>query len=80
MTSEGKSDHETVISLNDKHLKAYFSVYVERLPDSEQAISFSTVVKFHNALGSVYFYLISPFHALVVKSLIREVFKKMHPV
>jgi len=60
-----KKDNETIISLDDKHLKAYISVYIEENKD----IYLTTLVKFHNKLGFTYFYMICPFHIIVVKSI-----------
>ena len=61
---------EKVISLDDKHLKAYLSVYAEA-----HEIHLSTLVRYHNRLGFFYFNLIHPFHTLVVKSMFRRIIK-----
>ena len=71
MSVVGKTEDETVISLDDKHLKAYISVYIEA-----QDISLSTLVQYHNTLGVVYFNLIRPFHKIVVKSMLRQVMRE----
>ena len=70
MSVVGKTDNETVISLDDKHLKAYLSVYAEA-----REIHLSTLVRYHNRLGFFYFNLIRPFHTLVVKSTFRRIIK-----
>ena len=70
MSVVGKTDNETVISLDDKHLKAYLSVYAEA-----HEIHLSTLVRYHNRLGFFYFNLIHPFHTLVVKSMFRRIIK-----
>lgn len=67
-----KSDNETVISANDKHLKMYFSVKM-----NDKKATFSTVVHFHNFLGRVYFYMIYPFHKLIVKAMIKSAFQSI---
>lgn len=71
MSVVGKTDNETAISLDDKHLKAYLSVYVEA-----REIHLSTLVRYHNRLGFFYFNLIRPFHTLVVKSTFRRIMKE----
>lgn len=72
-----KSADETVVCLNDKHLKAYMSVYIDKVDDNKKRISVSTVVHFHNKLGYVYFYAIVPFHGLVVRGQIKHVLRTL---
>lgn len=67
MSVVAKTANEMVISLDDKHLKAYFSVYTE-----DRSIYLSTLVQYHNKLGVAYFTLIRPFHKVIVKSLFRQ--------
>ena len=71
MSVVGKTPRETVIALDDKHLKAWFSVYIE-----DCTVSLSTLVQYHNKLGLAYFTLIRPFHSIVVKSLFRQVMRE----
>ena len=70
MSAVAHSADESVISLDDKHLKAYLSVYAEA-----REIHLSTLVRYHNRLGFFYFNLIRPFHTLVVKSMFRRIIK-----
>lgn len=72
MTVEGKRPGETVVSLDDKHLKAYFSVYV-----AGREVYISTLVQYHNRLGVVYFTLIRPFHKTVVKAIFRQIVREL---
>lgn len=66
-----KSNDETVIKADDKHLKMYFSVKTIKIKEKQQKISVSTVVHFHNLLGRAYFFVIYPFHHFIVPSMIR---------
>lgn len=78
MSVADKTDRETVLSLNDKHLKAYLSVYVEPIEQSnQQKVIVITLVKFHKRLGRVYFYTIYPFHCIIVKQQVKRIVKKM---
>lgn len=73
-----KSRQETVICLSDRHLKAYFSIHVETLKtaaDDCRKLTVSTIVEFHNITGRIYFYMISPFHNLVIPAMIRHALK-----
>ena len=53
------------------HLVAYMSIYIEG-----GEVFASTVVKYHNKLGVVYFNLIRPFHILVVKNLFKQMMRE----
>lgn len=77
MSVLGKTGNETVISLKDKHLTAYFSAKVHKLDEKTKRISVSTIVHFHYWLGKVYFYLIYPFHLFVVKEMLKHVGKEL---
>lgn len=71
-----KSPHETIIYLNDKHLGAYLSIHIEEPEGNRKKVRIITVVRFHYWLGYVYFYIICPFHYLVVRSLLKHTLKK----
>lgn len=72
---EGKSENETVLKLTDKHLDAYISAFVTEV-GNKRKVSISTVVDIHNWLGYIYFYSICPFHKIVVKGMMRHIFKE----
>lgn len=55
----------------DKHLKAYFGVVVERLNENRSLFHVFTTVKYIHWTGFVYFNLIRPFHHLVVSRMMR---------
>lgn len=70
MAVVAKTADEMVVSLDDKHLKAWFSVCIDG-----RNIYLSTLVQYHNKLGVAYFTLIRPFHKIVVKSMFRAVMR-----
>ena len=70
-----KSANETVLLLSDKHLDAYLSVHVESR-EGHKTISAITLVNFNNKLGRFYFFVISPFHGMIVKSLLKRSVKR----
>lgn len=72
-----KSNNETVIGADDKHLKMYFSVKTIKTKEKQQKLSVSTVVHFHNLLGRAYFLVIYPFHYFIVPSMIRYSAKRL---
>ena len=73
-----KSDTETVIAADDKHLKMYLSVKAERVGEGHHNLRISTVVHFHNWLGRAYFAVICLFHYFIVKNTIKTLVKKLY--
>ncbi len=71
-----KNDHETVMMLTDKHLDAWLSVYVAA-EGTQRRVCLITVVKFKQRLGRIYFFVIRPFHAIIVRSLLKRVIDKV---
>lgn len=72
-----KSQNETVLKLSDKHLDAYMSIFIANQDNNFQTLYSITVVHFHNRLGYVYFNIIRPFHAIVVKSMLKQILKSL---
>ena len=71
-----KNERETVMLLTDKHLDASLSVYVAE-EGAKKRVYAITLVKFRRTLGRVYFFVIRPFHALIVKSMLKRAIKQM---
>jgi len=71
-----KSPNETILRLTDKHLIAYFSVYIETENDRKNIYT-TTLVHFNNKMGYMYFNAIMPFHHLVVKNILKYTIKKL---
>ncbi len=76
MSIAAKSDEETILCANDKHLVMYLSIKVKELNESDKEVTASTLVKFHNLLGRAYFFVIYPFHCIIVKTMLKSVLKK----
>lgn len=62
-------ENEIVAGEDDKHLN--FRVSVHRNMVSSPVITVSTIVQYNNAFGRMYMTLISPFHKMVVKSILK---------
>lgn len=77
MSVAEKSDKETVITLKDKHLNAYMSVYIKDNRSNCKEINLITIVRFHNLFGYIYFYSIAPFHKIVVKGMLKHTLKTL---
>lgn len=67
-----KNGNETLLLLSDKHLDARLSVMIGG-NGVRGTISAITLVHYKNTLGRVYFFIIRPFHGLVVKSMLKRV-------
>lgn len=70
-----RNDEEIIVNKNDKHLCFWVSIYCSQPEDDLQETSITTVVKFNNFLGKVYFVGIWIFHKILVKSLFRKATK-----
>ena len=62
------SKREVIIGTNDKHLDFRVSL----LADDSQKLFISTVVKFHNVFGRIYFFIVKHFHRLIVPAMIKR--------
>lgn len=76
MSVTDATDDEIVILLSDKHLDAYMSVLIEKI-ESKQIVVATTLVRYHNRLGRIYFSLIRPFHMIIVKSMLINTLKRV---
>lgn len=76
MSITAKSEEETILCANDKHLVMYLSVKVKELNESNKEVIISTLVKFHNLLGRIYFTIIYPFHYIIVRSMLKSVIER----
>ncbi len=72
-----KTPSETILCLDDKHLRAYLSVHVESLGNNTYKARCITIVQFKYWFGKAYFYVICPFHYIVVKATFKYAMKKL---
>lgn len=66
-----RNENEIVMAENDKHLNFRTAVFIER-NNTNTDIYLSTMVKFNNIWGKLYFMPVKPFHKLIIKSLLRK--------
>ncbi|MDR2684713.1 MAG: DUF2867 domain-containing protein [Prevotellaceae bacterium] len=64
-TVSARNENEIVMEENDKHLKFRTSVFVDR---EKSKIYLTTIVKFNNLGGKLYFIPVKPVHKILVKS------------
>lgn len=60
---------EIVMGEDDKHLCFRISVLIDR---EQSFIYLTTIVKFHNVWGKIYFLPVKPFHRLIIRSLLKK--------
>ncbi len=69
-------ENEMVLGENDKHLDFRVILKYEK-GNEKESCSVTTLVKYNNSLGKVYFFFVKPFHRLFVPKLIAYNFKKL---
>jgi hypothetical protein len=66
-----RTDNEIVMAERDKHLDFRVSVLIDRKTD-KTTINLTTLVKYNNGLGRLYFLPVKPFHRIIVMSLLKR--------
>jgi hypothetical protein len=77
-----KTKNEILLGEDGKHLDFRLSVLIQRRtgPNTTSPhLILSTAVHCHNFLGHAYIFIISPFHRLIVQSILRRAAKKGWP-
>lgn len=75
-TVHSRNENEIVLYENDRHLNFRTSVFVNRSnKEGEAEIYSTTVVKFNNIWGRLYFTPVKPFHRAIVKTSLRNLAK-----
>ena len=66
-----KEKNHLIAELKDKHLDFRISILI-RQGDGITKVSLSTIVKINNIFGKVYFFLITPFHRLIIPNILKR--------
>ncbi len=75
-----RTDNEIVLGEDDKHLDFRVSLFLEQSsiePDQKQ-LTISTLVKFNNKLGKIYFIPVKPFHKKIVPTMLKGIIKEIN--
>ncbi len=67
-----KNQDEVIFGENDKHLDFRVSLFLDKQKDT---LTVSTVVKFNNWMGRLYFVPVLPFHKIIVPVIIKGMVK-----
>ena len=65
-----KDKNHLIVELNDKHLDFRFSIFIWQ-KEGITKVSLSTIVKINNIFGWIYFFLIKPFHRLIIPNFLK---------
>ena len=65
-----KDKNHLIAQLKDKHLDFRFSIFIWQ-KEGITKVSLSTIVKINNIFGSIYFFLINPFHRLIIPKFLK---------
>ena len=66
-----KDKYHLIIELKDKHLDFRFSVLICK-DKGLTKIYLTTIVKINNFFGKLYFFIITPFHRLIIKNILKN--------
>ena len=66
-----KDKYHLIIELKDKHLDFRFSVLICKEKGLTK-IYLTTIVKINNFFGKLYFFIITPFHRLIIKNILKN--------
>ncbi len=67
-----KSEEEIVLCKNDRHLSFRVGIYCSKMEDGWQDVSITTVVRYNNLSGRLYFAVIWVFHKVLARSLFKK--------
>jgi len=66
-----KSPSEIILLGQDRHLDFYLSIQTQLSGADKQRLIATTVVRYNNATGKLYFFFVRPFHCLVVPMMMK---------
>ena len=74
-----KTTDEIILGEDDKHLNFRVSVFIDKhnVNQTDKSLIISTTVKFNNWFGRLYFFLVRPFHKLIVPTILKGIIKNI---
>ena len=67
-----QNKNEIIFGKQDKHLTFYCSLWCSPQEDNNQILRITTVVKYNNSIGRLYFFIIHPFHKIIIYSILKR--------
>lgn len=71
------SSNEEIFGMPDRHLNFHVSMWCGEHQDRKQELRITTVVKYNNWFGRVYFFVIRAFHGIIIKSILKGIKNKL---
>lgn len=71
-----KNTNEIIWGMPDKHLNFHVSMWYGEHMDGKQELRVTTVVKYNNWLGRIYFFVIRPFHGIIISALLKSIARR----
>lgn len=72
-----KNTNEIIWGMPDKHLDFHVSMWCGEHQNGKQELRITTVVKYNNWFGRLYFFVIQPFHGIIIKSMLKGIKNKI---
>ncbi len=72
-----RTDHEMVLGEDDTHLDFRVSVLLPPADVPEKELILTTTVTYNNAFGKFYFFIVKPFHKLIVPQMMKGILKEI---
>ena len=70
-----QNEKEIIIGAKYKHMTFHVSLFCSDVKDKTQEVSITTIVKYENILGRIYFAAIWLFHRIIVSYLFKRAIK-----
>ena len=71
-----KNEHEEIFGMTDSHLDFHVSMWCGEYKNGKQKLRITTIVKYNNRLGRIYFFFIRPFHKIIIYFLLKRIKNK----
>lgn len=72
-----KTENEVILGENDKHLDFRISILLDNQTENKKILTISSIVKFNNWFGKLYFMTIKPFHNIIVPKMLKGILDKI---
>ena len=69
---QDRAENEIIIGKQDRHLSFYCSLWCSHKKNNKQVLKITTVVKYNNFIGRLYFFIIRPFHKIIIYSILKR--------
>ena len=67
-----RNTNEIIWGIPDKHLNFYVSMWCGSYENGKQELRITTVVKYNNSIGRLYFFIIRPFHKIIISAMLKR--------